>query len=58
MFDDYNGKVAWDPSDQSVAVSFAWDPEHFYIGVKVIDDSHENNAGSGPCIVESTLTQF
>ena len=36
MFDDYNGKVAWDPADQSVAISFAWDPQHFYIGVKVI----------------------
>jgi hypothetical protein len=35
MFDDYNGKVAWDPSDQSVAISFAWDPQNFYVGVKV-----------------------
>jgi hypothetical protein len=55
MFDDYGGKVAWDPGDQSVAMSFAWDPTNFYIGIKVIDDSHENVASSGPCLARKPL---
>ena len=46
MFDDRDG-LTWNALDQSSAISFAWDAGNFYIGVKVVDDSHENAAGSG-----------
>ena len=42
------GRCRWDSLDQSAAISFAWDSTAFYIGVKVIDDSHENNR----CVVQ------
>ena len=45
-FEEYNHGTWKGIYDHSVALSFAWDANSFYIGVKVVDDTHEN-AGSG-----------
>ena len=46
IYDDRNGAsgTTWDSLDHSTAVSFAWDAQNFYIGVKVIDDQQQNGA--------------
>ena len=38
----------WDGAiDQSTALSFAWDFQNFYLGIKVVDDTHQLNGNSG-----------
>ena len=47
MFDDYQKDRHWTALDHSVAMAFAWSPQAIFIGIKVMDDSHEN--GCVPC---------
>lgn len=43
VFEEYNGGV-WDgPDDQTVSVAFAWEADALYLGIKVVDDEHQNN---------------
>ena len=35
------------PADHSVAVAFNWNPTALFLGVKVIDDTHQLNGASG-----------
>ena len=46
-FEEYNHGTWKGIYDHSVALSFAWDANSFYIGVKVVDDSHQLNGKSG-----------
>ena len=46
-FEQYNHGTWKGIYDHSVALSFAWDANSFYIGVKVVDDSHQLNGKSG-----------
>ena len=45
VFEEYAGGKWTGINDHSVAISFAWDPGHFTIGVKVIDDTHQLSVG-------------
>ena len=45
IFEEYAGGKWTGINDHSVAISFAWDPGHFTIGVKVIDDTHQLSVG-------------
>ena len=47
IFEEYNGGH-WDgATDHSTALSFAWDYQNFYLGIKVVDDTHQLNGNSG-----------
>ena len=41
-FDQYNGGIWNGIYDQSSALATAWSPEALYLGIKVIDDLHQN----------------
>ena len=45
--DEYAGGIWNGPADHSVAVAFNWHPTSLFLGVKVIDDSHQLNGASG-----------
>jgi hypothetical protein len=47
IFDEYAGGVWNGPADHSMAVAFNWDPDNLYIGLKVIDDTHQLEGLSG-----------
>jgi hypothetical protein len=47
IFDEYAGGIWNGPSDHSVAVAFNWNPTYLFLGVKVIDDTHQLTGASG-----------
>jgi hypothetical protein len=47
MFEEYNGGSWHGVDDHAVAISFAWDQNALYLGVKVKDDTHQLNGNSG-----------
>ena len=47
VFDEYGGGIWNGIEDHSVAFSVAWDPTALYIGLKVVDDTHQLNGLSG-----------
>ena len=47
IFDEYAGGIWTGPTDHSIAVAFNWNPSGLFLGVKVIDDTHQLNGASG-----------
>ena len=46
LFEEFGGGTWSGPADHSSAVAFAWDVDNLYVGVVVVDDTHQNG-GSG-----------
>jgi hypothetical protein len=47
VFDEYGGGIWNGIEDHSAAFSMAWDSGALYIGLKVVDDTHQLNGQSG-----------
>jgi hypothetical protein len=47
IFEEHAGGIWNGIYDQSSAISFSWDEDSFYLGVKVVDDTHQLNGDSG-----------
>ena len=47
QFEEYAGGTWFGVADNAAAISFAWDPDNLYLGIKVKDDSHQLNGNSG-----------
>ena len=46
VFETFNGGIYEGIYDHSLAFSTAWQPDAFFLGLKIVDDTHEN-VGSG-----------
>ena len=71
VFDEFGGGIWNGVADHSIAFSMAWDTSALYIGLKVIDDTHQLNGQSGwngdsvqvrfestTCCLVAVLTRF
>ena len=47
QFEEYNGGTWSGIGDNAMAMSFAWDTDNLYLGIKVKDDTHQLNGNSG-----------